>query len=202
MLQITAPQATLIVAAITLVGGLVGWFGRGFTFLLHRWWTGAPKREDAAYLHSVVDLAGKMQASGMTMNEVRQFESIMRAPAVASSPGANEVVDSMSSAEAEPAAFQTNVGMQVRTRAAHDVADAALEQAVTDLHLMMGERESELLNSAQEHWRAYRDALVQCAYYEYEGGSHAPLAAGLAGLSETERRTAELRSQVQERAAR
>ena len=202
MLQISAPQATLIVAAITLIAGLIGWFGRGVTFLLHRWWTAAPKREGAAYLHSVVDLAGKMQASGMTMEEVRQFEAIMQAPTIAGSPGANEVVDSMSSADTEPAAFQTNVGMQTRTRAANDVADAALEQTVTDLHLIMGDRESELLDNAQDRWRAYREALVQCAYYKYEGGTHASLAAGLARLSETERRTAELRSQVEERLAR
>ena len=92
--------------------------------------------------------------------------------------------------------------MQTRTRAASDVADAALEQAVTDLDLIMGDRESGLLDNAQDRWRAYREALVQCAYYEYEGGTHAPLAAGLARLSETERRTAEVRSQVEERAAR
>jgi len=92
--------------------------------------------------------------------------------------------------------------MQTRTRAAYDVADAALEQAVTDLHLIMGDRESELLDNAQDRWRAYREALAQSAYYEYEGGTHAPLAAGLARLSETERRTAEVRSQMEERAAR
>ncbi len=202
MLQLTAPQATLIVAVIATVGGLLGWVGRAPTFLLHRWWTGAPKREDAVYLHSVVDLAGKMQANGMNMDDVRQFESIMRTPTVVSSPGANNVVESMSSTDTEPAAFQTNLGMQIRTRAAHDVAEANLDQALTDLHLIIGDREGELLDTAQELWRAYRAALVQCAYYEYEGGTHAPLAAGLAGLSETERRTAELRAQVDERAAR
>ena len=127
MLQLTAPQATLIVAVIAMFGALLGWVGRAPTFLLHRWWTGAPKREDAVYLHSVVDLAGKMQANGMNMDDVRQFESIMRAPTVASSPGANDVVESMSSTDTEPAAFQTNVGMQIRTRAAHDVAEANLD---------------------------------------------------------------------------
>lgn len=71
MLQITAPQATLIVAAITLVSGLVGWSGRGLMFLLHRRWTGAPKREDAAYLNSVAGLAAKMKANGTALDEVR-----------------------------------------------------------------------------------------------------------------------------------
>lgn len=127
MFEITAPQATIIVTAITVVAGLVGWFGRGFTFLLHRWWTGAPRREDAVYLHSVADLAGKLRANGMTMDDVRQFETMMRTPTVASSPGANEVVDSFASVNSEPAAFQTNVGMQMRTGAAYDVANAKLD---------------------------------------------------------------------------
>lgn len=202
MFEITAPQATIIVTAITVVAGLVGWFGRGFTFLLHRWWTGAPRREDAVYLHSVADLAGKLRANGMTMDDVRQFETMMRTPTVASSPGANEVVDSFASVNSEPAAFQTNVGMQMRTGAAYDVANAKLDQAVADLQLIISDEESELLDNAQQLWRAYRHALVKCAYCEYEGGTHAPLAAGLAGLTETERRTAEIRAQVEERAAR
>ncbi|WP_394664300.1 lysozyme inhibitor LprI family protein [uncultured Sphingomonas sp.] len=94
------------------------------------------------------------------------------------------------------------MGMQSRTRAAHEVANANLEQAITDLHLVISEDEGYLLEKAQELWRAYRDALARCAYCEYEGGTHAPLAAGLAGLTETERRTAEIRSQVQERVSR
>lgn len=202
MLQITASQATLIVCAVSLMAALVGWFGRGLTFLLHRWWTGAPKREDAAYLHSVADLAGKLRANGMTMDEVRQFETMMRSPTVARSRGANEVIDSFSSTDTEPAAFQTNAGMQIRAKAAHDVATANLEQVVVDLHLMMSERESELLGKAQERWRAYRDALVQCAYYEYDGGTHAPLAALFMELAETERRTAEIKDQIEERRTR
>ncbi|WP_298810218.1 hypothetical protein [uncultured Sphingomonas sp.] len=82
MLQITAPQATLIVLGVGLIAGFVGWLGRDSTFLLRRWWTGAPKQEQAAYLNSVADLAGKLRSNGMTLNDVHQFESIMGNPTV------------------------------------------------------------------------------------------------------------------------
>lgn len=202
MLQITAPQATLVVLVVGLLAGLIGWLARGPTFLLRRWWTGAPKQEQAAYLNSVADLAGKLRSHGMTMDDVRQFEVIMRNPAVAGTTAASDVVDALAEEAGEPEAFHSNVAMKARTGAAYGVADAHLEQALMDLRLLLGEREYEALEAAQAHWREYRMALEVCAGLEFEGGTHAPLAGMMAGLTETERRTAEVRSQVQERAAR
>lgn len=202
MIQITAPQATLIVAAITLVAGLVGWFGRGITFLLHRWWTGAPKRENAAYLNSVADLAAKLKANGTTLDEVRQFEKIMRKPSLATSTAATEVVEAIEEKSDTYAAFLSSVAMKARTGADYGVADANLEKALVDLRLLLSAEETEALEVAQERWSEYRTALEVCAGLEFEGGTHAPLAGMMAGLTETERRTAEVRSEVQERAAR
>jgi len=202
MLQITAPQATLIVAAITIVAGLIGWFGRGFTFLVHRWWTGAPKQEQAAYLNSVADLAAKLKANGTTLEEIGQFEKIMRKPSLASSTAATEVVEAIEERPDTYAAFLSNVAMKVRTGADYGVADANLEKAVVDLRLLLREKEREALEAAQERWIEYRRALEVCAGLEFEGGTHAPLAGMIAGLTETERRTAEIYSQVHERAAR
>lgn len=202
MLQITAPQATLIVAAITVVAGLIGWFGRGFTFLVHRWWTGAPKQEQAAYLNSVADLAAKLKANGTTLDEVRQFEKVMSRPGLAASAAANDVVEAIEEEPDTYAAFLSNVAMKARTGADYGVADANLEKALVDLRLLLRDEETEALEVAQERWTEYRNALEVCAGLEFEGGTHAPLAGMMAGLTETERRTAEIRSQVQERAAR
>lgn len=202
MLQLTAPQATLIVAIIATVGALLGWAGRAPTFLLHRWWTGAPRQEQAAYLNSVADLASKLRTHGMTLEEVRELEAIVRNPAVASSAGATRVVEAMADDTSEPEAFQSNVAMKARTGAAYTVADARLEQAIMDLRLLIGEHEFELLAAAQEKWRDYRRALEDCALREFEGGTHATLAMALAGLSETERRTDEIKAQVAERGGR
>lgn len=68
--------------------------------------------------------------------------------------------------------------------------------------LLIGEHEFELLAAAQEKWRDYRRAIEDCALREFEGGTHATLAMALAGLSETERRTDEIKAQVAERGAR
>ena len=119
MLQLTAAQATLIVAVIGLAGGLLGWLGRGLTFVLRRWWTGAPRQEQAAYLNSVADLAAKLRANGMTLNDVHQLESIMRSPAVASSTAASGVVEALADDAEGPSVFRSNVAMKARTGAAY-----------------------------------------------------------------------------------
>lgn len=49
---------------------------------------------------------------------------------------------------------------------------------------------------------AYRTALENREMAKYRGGTHATLALALAGLAETERRTAEVRAEVAESAAR
>lgn len=145
MLQITAPQATIIVAAITIVGGLIGWFGRGVTFLVNRWWTGAPKQEQAAYLSVVADLVAKLKANGMTLEEVRQFEMIMRKPGLANRIAATTVVETIQEDSSTYVPFLSNVAMKARTGAEYGVAEAHLEKALVDLRLMLSDQESEAL---------------------------------------------------------
>lgn len=188
----------LLVASMALVGGFVGWLGRGFSFVVKRWWTGSPKQDHATYLHTVADFGAKLRASGMTMEDVRQLEVTMRAPSVSSSCTAKLVVEEMN----EPEALNFNVAMKGRTGAAYEVAEAKLQQVLLDLQLLLNERENEALETAQQRWCEYRRALENCALLEYEGGTHAPLAMMFAGLAETERRADELRAQVAERSAR
>jgi uncharacterized protein YecT (DUF1311 family) len=82
------------------------------------------------------------------------------------------------------------------------MAEAQLKQALMDLRLLLSDREYEALEAAQERWREYRRALEDCALREFEGGTHARLAMVMSGLSETERRTEEIRAQVAGRSAR
>jgi len=202
MFQLTAAQATLIAAAIGFAAGLLGWLGRGLTFVLMRWWTGAPRHEQAAYLNSVADLAAKLRANGMTLNEVHQLEVIMRSPTVASTTGANAVVEALAKDSEGPSAFQSNLAMKARTGAAYGVSEAQLKQALMDLRLLLSEHEYEALEKAQDRWREYRLALEECARRQFEGGSNATLAMVVSGLSETERRTKEILAQTDERSAR
>lgn len=200
MNSLTAEQVTLFVAAGTLVGGLLGWFGKGIAFLLARWWTKSPKQEKASYLNTVADLAGKLRAQGMTIDEVRQFEEVLQSPSIKASQGATRAVEQL--ANKEPDAFNSNYGMKTRTAAELGVAEAKLNQALQDLHLLVGEDEWALTEKAQALWAEYRDVLAEAARIEFDGGTHAGLAAVLTALAETDRRSEEVRALVAERAAR
>jgi len=202
MLQFSAAEATIAVAVIGLVAGLAGWLGRGLTFVAKRWWTGAPRQERAAYLGSVADLAAKLRGNGMTLEDVHKFEALMQSPAVANSTAASGVVENMAQDAEDASPLQSNVALKARTSAAYGVANAQLDQSLMDLRLMISEREYEAVEVAQERWREYRKALEDCAFREYEGGTHATLALLLSGLGETERRTQEIRAEIAKRAAR
>jgi uncharacterized protein YecT (DUF1311 family) len=200
--HLTANQVTLLVAAAGLVGGLIGWFAKGVGFLLARWWTGAPKQERAHYMNTVADLAGKLRAHGMTIEEVRKLEELVQNPSIKSSQAATRAVEQLANDVTEPKAFQSNYAMKMRTGAAYGVAEAKLNQALQDLKLLVSDGEWEYVERAQQHWAAYRETLVEGARRKYEGGTHAGLAAGLTAVAETDRRADEIRAQVDERARR
>lgn len=190
----------LLVAGVGLTGMVLGWFANGLGFLMKRRLAGTPKSERAAYLNTVTDLAAKLRASGMTLEEVHAFEAALRNPAVVSSEAATSVIDT-ADLEDGPRAFDTNFAMKTRARAAYDVAEVKLSQALMDLRLLSG-GDDEKLDEVQQRWTDYRTALEDREMSKYQGGSHATLALALAGLAETERRTEEVRAEVTERAAR
>lgn len=202
--HLASNQVALLGTAALLVGGFIGWLGRGAGFVLKRWWTGSPKQERATYLNTVADLGAKLRAHGMTMDEVRKLEEVVQNPSVQSSSTANQVVEQLSADadDAEPEAFQSNMAMKMRTSAAYEVAEAKLNQALMDLRLLVGEHEWECIEKAQRHWRAYRSALEDWALREWDGGTGATLAMAFIGMAETERRADEIRAQVKERAGR
>lgn len=189
----------VIVAGVGLTGLALGWLASGLGFLAKRKLSETPKTERAAYLNMVTDLVAKLRTNGMTINDVHAFEEVLRNPAVATSDAAIKVIDE--SYEDEPAAFHTNFAMKSRARAAYDVAEAQLAQALTDLRLLIG-GDDEHLDEVQKRWLAYREALEDRELARYSGGTHATLALALAGLAETERRTGEVRAEIAERSSR
>jgi hypothetical protein len=150
----------------------------------------------------------------MTVEDVRALEAMLHNPTLAASAGPKIVEAAANAPEAEeskageskagePDAFYaTNAAMKQRAFAEYGTATAKLEQALVDLHLLLGENESKALDEAQAHWETYRKALEECAYLEYEGGTHAALAATVRGLGETVRRTAEIEGEAAERTRR
>ena len=201
MTELTAAEATMLVGLATLIGGGVGWVGRGLSFVLIRWWTGVPKKEGADYLNSVADLAVKLRQHGMSMGEVRELEAAMRRPSAVASPVMGQVIEQIASTT-EPQEYLSNFAMKSRTNATYMVAEARLQQALLDLSLLIGEKQRDALTVTQKHWEDYRASLSDFAELEFEGGTHAPLAAAWAGLSETERRTEEVLAEIAERTDR
>lgn len=186
-----------------LACALAGWFGKGIAAVLWRWWTGAPKQDRATYFNSLADLGAKLKGSGMTVGDVRDLEAMLRDPSLTSTARPKIVAAAATALEpGEPEAYQSNIVMKARARAAYDTAEAKLNQALLDLRLLIRTEEQESLDVAQACWEAFRKALEDCALREYAGGSHAPLAMALRGLAETERRTAEIKAEVAERAGR
>lgn len=203
MEPLSANQVALLVAGAGLLGGLIGWLGRGLGFLLRRWWTGSPRQERASYLNTVADLLAKLRVHGMTIKEVRELEEVIQNPSIGSSKAATQLVEQLvNDAADEPQAFQSNYAMKMRAGAAYDVAEARLQQALRDMQLLVSERGWECIKKTQEHWQAYRKTIEDFERLDFEGGTHAGLAAALAGLAETERRADEIRAQVDERARR
>ena len=198
--NLSETQLKLFIAGIGLVAMLFGWFGRGISFLLSRWMTGAGKREEVTYLASVADLAGKLRTSGMTFDEIADFEKLFRTPALRASPASTSLL--IGTEEHEPDAFSNTVAMGARAAAASDVAEAQLQQALVDLFLLTHEPEREHLDAAYAAWVEYRRTLQSAAGAEYSGGTFAPIAGTLAGIAETERKTAEIKALVEERSAR
>lgn len=202
MFELTAPQATLAGAALVFIGGLIAYFGRGLAFLLQRRLTGAPKHERAMYLNSLADLLAKLKANGATMEDVHRLDVVLRNPAFAAGPVSTKAVEAMARDASEPDAFQSNFAMKARAGAAYEVANAQLMQALMDLKLLISDKEAKALDAVQRKWIDYRRLLEISAALEFQGGTHAPLAASMTALSETERRTAEIRAQVEARSGR
>lgn len=197
MWNLTDSQAVIVAAGFTLLGGLIAWFGRGIAFVLQRKVTDAKAKEQVTYYRDVVDLSGRLAAAGMTIDDAKQFEALLRAPAANHGEAAKKAIDIL----LEPAAFDSSFAMRLRADAANEVARSKLQQVLTDLNLMLDDRERDALDAAQKAWQAYIESLSERSFIQFEGGSNATLAMMITGLTETERRIEELRAEVHERAA-
>lgn len=199
MWNLSDSQVALVVAGAGMVGGLIAWFGKGLSFLLHRRVTGAKAKEQVNYIKDVVDLSERMTAAGMTIEDARQFEALLRAPNANQGDAARAALGSL--IDEPPTAFVNNMAMKLRADAACQVAQAKLRQVIVDLKLLLSEEEQTALDAAQVAWEAYLQSLEERSFVRFEGASHSTLAMMITGLSETERRTEELQAEVKERSS-
>jgi len=192
----------LLLALVAAGAGFLGWLGRGATFMLGRWVVGSPKTERASYFNTVADLAAKLRANGMSVEDLTALESAIRSPTIPTTSSSSGALEQLAD-DHEPRAFQSTAAMRGRAHAAYEVAEARLGQALMDLQILLDEGdELTSLQAAQTAWLEYRNALEARAMAEFGGGTGGPLAAIITGISETDRRAAELRAEVRERAVR
>jgi hypothetical protein len=192
---LSQPLAMLIIAAIAMISGGVG-------FLAKRWLSQTGKHETVAYLNSVMDLAGKLRAADLTIDDVRNLEAVLGSPKRSAKTCDTNPPSDGQAPTLEHEAFQSTLAMRARAIAALGVADAKIGQAIMDLQLLMSDREFEVLKSAQKHWKLYRSELGNLGLLQYEGGTGAPLGLVVAELVEAERRVIELQADLKLRLSR
>ena len=188
-------SALWICGGVGFAAALIGWFGRGLAFLIKRWFVGDKHRERLEYISQLADLKIKLRESGLNVEEVEEVAQLLKNPKSKASDKARAVVNEMKEDFQKFDPFDSNVAMKGRAGASYEVANAQLEQALVDLRLVVGE-DWPFIERTHEAWLVYRKSLEEWAYQQFEGGTHAPLSMTMAGLSETERRTAEIREEV------
>ena len=154
----------------------------------------------------MTDIVAKMKASGAKPNEIAEIAALVSNDMRGGGTMAIEVISGEEAPDVrkgdEHPAFYSNFAMKMRAGARDTIATAQLEAALTDLRLLLREDEEEYLDKEQEAWRIYHEAVINRAYQQYAGGTHAGLAASLTGISETEHRLAQILGEVEDRKRR
>jgi uncharacterized protein YecT (DUF1311 family) len=138
-------------------------------FLLRRWFTGAGTQEKATLYTSLANLHATMKEHGFSLDEVRSLEALLRSKVRQTR---SVVPDPM---PPEPKRFWTQTAMNMRAYASAKTADAQLQQALTDLLLLLSPEEEKVLDQLNSAWSEYRDKQSKFAAAQYTGGSIMPL---------------------------
>jgi uncharacterized protein YecT (DUF1311 family) len=203
---LSAPEVALLTLLVGGISAFLGWLARGASFVSKRWITGAARQEKASFYQAVTDIAAKMKASGARPEEIAEIAKLVTSEMRTGGTTAVEIITGEHGAKvddrSEHPAFWSNPAMKMRAGAKAAIATAQLEAALTDLRLLMTEHEQEYLEKAQSAWENFHQAQIDLAFTEYFGGTHASLAAELAGIAETEHRLAQILSEVADRKSR
>lgn len=191
--NLTETQATLLIGLLTMLAGMVGYFA-------NRVLTRAGAQERASHLSILADLKAKMAASGLSVQDIQEFESQLKrgdnatASAVISAVSPNE--ETPTPETQLPLHYWTTVAMNARASARLRSLDAQLDEVLTDLGTLLSDRETEALERAQRAWKAFRQRDMTFVAAEYYGGSIAPLVAISHGTAMTEDRINVMRADL------
>jgi len=94
---------------------------------------------------------------------------------------------------------QTQAEMTQCAEREYKAADVALNQVYRQLVAMLDDEEKAQLKEAQTAWLKYRDTNCEFVADQYKGGTMRPMIFGYCLAEVTSNRTAELKSQIQDR---
>ncbi|MDK2759493.1 MAG: DUF1311 domain-containing protein [Blastomonas fulva] len=195
---LTTTEATAIFSMLPIIGGVLG-------FCITRWWTNAGAHEKASHFNNLADLRNKMAASGLSVADIRDFETELLAASKANAAAIVSAVDNDEDLDNHsnlPQHYWTTLAMQARADAKLKNLNARLNEILIDLETLITDDERNALQQAQEAWTNYRDSSMKYAASEFGGGTMAPLVALAHALSLTEERISSVAADLADRKLR
>lgn len=171
------PQVTA--ALIGLAGIVVGLLLRGVGSWLWHLATKGPTKDRAALIGTMTDTIAKMKASGISQDDLGQFERYLKGKAepnsVIAQPNSDTRVDTKSISYfeqgMEPFEPNTQMAMNLLAQAKAIDVESQIHWRLDRLKEIAGEDQVEMIDAAQAAWEAYRDAQARVATEPFAGGS-------------------------------
>lgn len=171
------PQVTA--ALIGLAGIIVGLLLRGIGSWLWHLATKGPTKDRAALIGTMADTIAKMKASGISQDDLDQFERYLKGKAepgaVLAQPNLDVEVDTKSISYfeegMEPFEPNTQMAMNLLAQAKAIDVEAQIHWRLNHLKEIAGKDQVELIDASQSAWEAYRDAQAKAATEPFTGGS-------------------------------
>lgn len=184
----------------------LGALGREALFHVRRQIAGVSKQEHLDYLTGTATLVKTLKDAGVSMDELKAVAGTLKRPSIRDNLLPTAKSDALKPSERADRRVLDYDGSnyEMKSQAGLDLeaAQARLDVAVRQLKDQLGDHEQAAFEKAQEIWENYRNAVADAARAEYDGGTHAGLAAALTALAETQRRMNEIRADLAEREQR
>jgi uncharacterized protein YecT (DUF1311 family) len=142
-----------------------------------------------------------MSSGGVGFDQIIELENMVRGK-LAVSPETAEAVTGQDAAAQDdnlPPGYWSTAAMRGRGHARFAVVDAQLDEALTELATMVSQEEADELAKSHTAWKVYRKRQINYAYARYADGTFGPLYGTLHGIEVTERRIAELQTEIEAR---
>lgn len=213
LIELSAPQATLAVGAITVLAAVATLLLKGAGTVAWRWATGGALQDKARLYASMTETIGKMKAAGVSQQDLERFKAYLKGKAAPLEVLASKAGDTEQGAESlapwlhpeyyergmEPYEPETQVAMNMVAEAKVLDVEARMRHVLWELERQIDEEDKELLNTAQQAWEIYRDHQAKFSSQPFSGGSIRTLIEFSERRTLTVRRLAEVQADLDQR---